>query len=247
MASHHPLSPSGQAACRTAGCLGDRLGSVEGLRARRVPGADYHEGQGGSQRRGTRWILSCAAPVATRNFELDAPQPSGSLSYHRTTCDLRTKRYTNRWENTRMISPRSTRSGIHDRTRPDRIRPLVIPQQRLSPGGPPAFHCTAGLDGGLPVFRRHGRRGGRPGQRGIPAGRDSDEIPLRPATERGASSVASSIWQVTTSILGRIAGGRTPDADVDPGAVSAEGSRHSGELFDNLPSAPTSSPGWRPW
>ena len=27
-------------------------------RARRVPGADYHEGQGGSQRRGTRWMMS---------------------------------------------------------------------------------------------------------------------------------------------------------------------------------------------
>ena len=42
-------------------------------RARRVPGADHHEGQGGSQRRGTRWMRSCDPRYAFRNFDLGAP------------------------------------------------------------------------------------------------------------------------------------------------------------------------------
>ena len=49
----------------------DRSGrSGSGLRARRVPGADYHEGQGGSQRRGTRSMISCQTSCSSGNCEL---------------------------------------------------------------------------------------------------------------------------------------------------------------------------------
>jgi hypothetical protein len=49
------------------------VGSIPEGRARRVPGADHHEGQGGSQRRGTRWMVSCEPPYVLRNFELGVP------------------------------------------------------------------------------------------------------------------------------------------------------------------------------
>ena len=44
-----------------------------GRRARRVPGADYHEGQGGSQRRGTRWMMRYGSLPCARTFELVSP------------------------------------------------------------------------------------------------------------------------------------------------------------------------------
>jgi hypothetical protein len=40
------------------------------VRARRVPGADYHEGQGGSQRRGTRWRVRRSRSDSFRNVEV---------------------------------------------------------------------------------------------------------------------------------------------------------------------------------
>jgi len=52
------------------------VGSIPEGRARRVPGADHHEGQGGSQRRGTRWMMSCDPLYVLRNFDLgDPPGP----------------------------------------------------------------------------------------------------------------------------------------------------------------------------
>ena len=54
--------------------------SVPSLRARRVPGADYHEGQGGSQRRGTRWSMRCGAQGGFRNVEFVTPQAARRLA-----------------------------------------------------------------------------------------------------------------------------------------------------------------------
>ena len=42
-------------------------------RARRVPGADHHEGQGGSQRRGTRRMMRYGSFPSARTFELVSP------------------------------------------------------------------------------------------------------------------------------------------------------------------------------
>ena len=67
-----------------------------GWRARRVPGADYHEGQGGSQRRGTRWMMSCELQNSFRNFD---------LVRHHWYVD---KRYTNARSGTRIMDGRMT-------------------------------------------------------------------------------------------------------------------------------------------
>ncbi len=53
-------------------------------RARRVPGADYHEGQGGSQRRGTRWMMNreLGAPFAAAISRPGRNRPIGERFGH---------------------------------------------------------------------------------------------------------------------------------------------------------------------
>jgi len=135
------------------------------VRARRVPGADHHEGQGGSQRRGTRWNVRYRALCATGNVDLDSPLWARRLAlrvFRSATAANGTRLSTE----TRVSPPSGTQRVVFDPTlvrllsglrfTPNEGSPRVARRLSTAPPLSIAVHWCVGP---------HGRRAGPAGQR----------------------------------------------------------------------------------
>jgi hypothetical protein len=168
------------------------------MRARRVPGADHHEGQGGSQRRGTRWILRRGALRATDDVELVSPQGARRLRLSATRSA--TERNGTRTGNGTRVSPlREAQRVVFVPTMVRKASGLRFTPNEGSPRvARRCVHCTARVYDGSLVCRPHGRPTDPVGQRerSTPVGDTRPQAPHLPLCVV-AVGVASSTCHMT--------------------------------------------------
>ena len=174
------------------------------MRARRVPGADHHEGQGGSQRRGTRWILRRGALRATDDVELVSPQGARRLRLSATRSA--TERNGTRTGNGTRVSPlREAQRVVFVPTMVRKASGLRFTPNEGSPRvARRCVHCTARVYDGSLVCRPHGRPTDPVGQRepSTPVGDTRPQAPHLPLCVV-AVGVASSTCHMTAPGVGR--------------------------------------------
>lgn len=151
--------------------------TVAGWRARRVPGADYHEGQGGSQRRGTRWNMRCVRPCGARSVEFGPPPAARRLARSVTdsaTASNGTRRdlpgLVSRWPGGRRVPPALAIPPIR---RSRRLSPIVgllecsaVPPRRHPPRA--TVHCVDAVMVGPAAPEVNDLRASRPAPRPAP-------------------------------------------------------------------------------
>ena len=146
-------------------------GSVGSIPVRESPpgprDADHHEGQGGSQRRGTRWMMSCDPRLRLSQLRTGCSPMAGGDGKICRTPSHRDKRYTNGSRNTGTLALRRQSITLGHRGE-DRLNGLSRPvhvwvsqewccRSATTPPSDRAAYCPAGV-----MVGRAARRVNRP-------------------------------------------------------------------------------------